>query len=337
MTILALENVCQHYSIKKAGWWRANSHVLKAVDGVSLEIHQGETVAVVGESGCGKSTLGRVASLLETPTSGTVIFNEVTTEGLHGQALRHLRRQLGLVFQDPYSAMNPRLPIGELVGEPLAAHNIGNKETRHKKVLEALEAVGLGEDVINRYPHEFSGGQRQRICIARALVLDPELIIADEPLSALDVSVQSQILNLFVELKRTRNLAILFISHDMAVVNYLADTIVVMYLGKVVEQAPRASFFSHAAHPYSQALLAAVPKLGAGKRKRGLALQGDVPSPINPPSGCAFHPRCNKATDKCRTIEPVSNAFNNNETHRVACHYPDESVITASAYSEVSE
>lgn len=252
MTILTLNQVSQHYVVRDTHGWRHQAQVLKAVDNISLSIHRGETVAIVGESGCGKSTLGRIAALLDLPTKGSVEFDGINTAGLKGTSLRALRRRLGLVFQDPYSALNPRLPVAELVGEPLAAHSIGDSAYRRDKVIDVLNSVGLGQEVLDCYPHEFSGGQRQRICIARALILDPSLIIADEPLSALDVSVQSQILNLFVELQRCHQLAFLFISHDMAVVNYLADTVVVMYLGKVVEQAPRATFFAHPAHPYTK-------------------------------------------------------------------------------------
>ncbi|MEI8611927.1 ATP-binding cassette domain-containing protein [Enterovibrio sp. Hal110] len=322
MTILRLNKVCQRYPVGHKGWFGKPAQELKAVNDISLTLEEGETVAIVGESGCGKSTLGRMVALLESPIEGAVELAGIATAGLKGQALKDLRRKLGLVFQDPYSALNPRLPISELVGEPLDVYGIGDKASRRAKVLETLESVGLSEDALDRYPHEFSGGQRQRICIARALVLDPALIVADEPLSALDVSVQSQVLNLFAELKRERNLSFFFISHDLAVVDYLADTIVVMYLGQIVEQAPRDAFFANPAHPYSRALLAAVPEVGKGKRQRGLALQGDVPSPINPPSGCAFHPRCANATETCKTIAPTPHAFEGEDKHIVACHYP---------------
>ncbi|MDD1782811.1 ATP-binding cassette domain-containing protein [Enterovibrio sp. ZSDZ35] len=327
MTILSLNHVSQFYPIKQASWWHRQSQTLRAVDNISLTIEKGETVAIVGESGCGKSTLGRIAALLEKPTEGTVYLDGVDVATVKGQSLKALRKRLGLVFQDPYSALNPRMSVDELVGEPLAAHSVGDDAYQRSQVLHVLDSVGLGEEVLGRYPHEFSGGQRQRICIARALVLEPSLIIADEPLSALDVSVQSQILNLFVRLQKTRDLAFLFISHDMAVVNYVADTVVVMYLGKVVEKAPRSTFFSTPAHPYSQALLAAVPTLGnpaksGGRRRRERGLQGDVPSPINPPSGCAFHPRCTRATDLCRVAPPQSTAFLGDEAHYVACHFP---------------
>lgn len=326
MTLLKLDKVCQRYPIGKKGWFGKPAQELRAVNKISLSLNEGETLAIVGESGCGKSTLGRMVALLESPVEGSVEIDGIATDGLKGAALKELRRKLGLVFQDPYSALNPRMPISELVGEPLDVYNVGDKATRKAKVIEALKSVGLSEDALDRYPHEFSGGQRQRICIARALVLDPSLIIADEPLSALDVSVQSQVLNLFAELQRERNLSFFFISHDMAVVDYLADTIAVMYLGQVVEQAPRDAFFANPAHPYSQALLAAVPEVGKGKRKRGLALQGDVPSPINPPSGCAFHPRCARATEKCQQQTPVASAYNSDGTHAVACHYPGEEI-----------
>ncbi|CZF78556.1 Oligopeptide transport ATP-binding protein OppF [Grimontia celer] len=334
MTLLKLDNVCQRYPIGKKGWLGKPAQELRAVNKISLSLNKGETLAIVGESGCGKSTLGRMVALLESPVEGGVEIDGIQTAGLKGQALKDLRRKLGLVFQDPYSALNPRLPISELVGEPLDVYNVGDKASRKAKVIEALKAVGLSEDALDRYPHEFSGGQRQRICIARALVLDPKLIIADEPLSALDVSVQSQVLNLFAELQRERNLSFFFISHDMAVVDYLADTIVVMYLGQVVEQAPRDAFFSKPAHPYSQALLAAVPEVGKGKRKRGLALQGDVPSPIDPPNGCTFHPRCAKATEKCKTEIPVASAYQDDSKHIVACHYPGEVIDVKKMESE---
>ncbi|MEZ8143568.1 ABC transporter ATP-binding protein [Enterovibrio sp. FF113] len=331
MTLLKLDNVCQRYPIGQKGWFGKPAQELKAVTKISLSLNEGETIAIVGESGCGKSTLGRMVALLEAPAEGTVELAGVKTAGLKGEALKALRRKLGLVFQDPYCALNPRMPVSELVGEPLDVYNVGDKASRKAKVIDALIAVGLSEDALDRYPHEFSGGQRQRICIARALVLEPSLIIADEPLSALDVSVQSQVLNLFAELQRERNLSFFFISHDMAVVDYLADTIVVMYLGQIVEQAPRDAFFANPAHPYSQALLAAVPEVGRGKRKRGLSLQGDVPSPIDPPSGCAFHPRCAKATDRCKSEAPKALMYGGDEKHIVACHFPSE-VIDAKKF-----
>ncbi|MDD1794724.1 ATP-binding cassette domain-containing protein [Enterovibrio makurazakiensis] len=331
MTLLKLDNVCQRYPIGQKGWFGKPAQELKAVNKISLSLDEGETIAIVGESGCGKSTLGRMVALLEHPVEGTVELAGIKTADLKGDDLKALRRKLGLVFQDPYSALNPRLPVSELVGEPLEVYNVGDKASRKAKVIDALIAVGLSEDALDRYPHEFSGGQRQRICIARALVLEPQLIIADEPLSALDVSVQSQVLNLFAELQRERNLSFFFISHDMAVVDYLADTIVVMYLGQIVEQAPRDAFFANPAHPYSQALLAAVPEVGRGKRRKGLSLQGDVPSPIDPPSGCAFHPRCAKATDKCKTEAPIASLYGGDSKHIVACHFPSE-VIDAKKF-----
>lgn len=242
MTLLKLSNVCQRYPVGGTTFFGKPTQLLHAVKNVSLTIDEAETVAVVGESGCGKSTLGKMVSLLELPKDGSIEIAGVDPSSLSISELKALRKKLGLVFQDPYSALNPRMPISQLVGEPLEVYGIGNKEQREAKVIECLEAVGLSADALDRYPHEFSGGQRQRICIARALVLDPELIVADEPLSALDVSVQSQILNLFTKLKAARNLSFFFISHDMAVVDYLADKVVVMYLGQVVESAPRERF-----------------------------------------------------------------------------------------------
>ncbi|RXJ74232.1 dipeptide ABC transporter ATP-binding protein [Veronia nyctiphanis] len=328
MTLVKLTNVCQRYPVGKKDFFGKSTQTLHAVKDVSLTIDEAETVAVVGESGCGKSTLGRIVSLLESPKDGELEIAGVDPRTLSKNELKELRKKLGLVFQDPFSALNPRMPISQLVAEPLEVYNIGTQAQRQAKVLECLKAVGLSEDALDRYPHEFSGGQRQRICIARALVLDPKLIIADEPLSALDVSVQSQILNLFTELKQTRNLSFFFISHDMAVVDYLADTIVVMYLGQVVESAPRTEFFTNPAHPYSRALLNAVPEVGTGRRKKGLALQGDVPSPINPPAGCPFNPRCSKATDLCRTEKPASAPVSESNSHTVSCHFPEVAAHT---------
>ncbi|NNN60104.1 dipeptide ABC transporter ATP-binding protein [Vibrio sp. A11] len=319
--LVKLDNVSQEYPIGDSDFFGRHQQYLHAVDDISLQISRGETLAIVGESGCGKSTLGRMVSLLEKPSKGEVYITGQPTANLSKKAMKALRKQLGLVFQDPYSALNPRMTVSQLVSEPLEVYGMGNREQQRAKVLEALYSVGLSEDALNRYPHEFSGGQRQRICIARALVLDPELIIADEPLSALDVSVQSQVLNLFVELKETRQLSFFFISHDMAVVDHLADTVVVMYLGRIVEQAPREAFFSAPAHPYSQALLAAVPEVALGRRRKGLALQGDVPSPINPPSGCTFHPRCAFADELCRQKKPAMQTLAHAK-HQVACHYP---------------
>jgi len=292
-----------------------------AVKGVDLAIRRGETLALVGESGCGKSTLGRVLALFQPPTNGTVRLGDTPIgSSISSQQRRQLCERVQMIFQDPVAALNPRQTVGTIVGEALELFKRGDRQQRQHQVIALLESVGLGADDLNRYPHQFSGGQRQRIAIARALALRPELIIADEPVSALDISIQSQILNLFVELKQQHQLTYLFISHDMAVVKHMADRIAVMYLGAIVEIGSREQVFNQPAHPYTAALLASVPDINSRKGKFGRTLPGDPPSPANPPSGCPFHPRCSYASDRCRS-QSVSHQVLE-EGHSVACHYP---------------
>ena len=297
---------------------------LRALAGVSFAIAAGETLALVGESGCGKTTLARTAAFLYRPSAGSVRLDSVELGRLPRRRLRSYRRKIQLVFQDPQGSLNPRLPVGAILAEPLVIHGMGGRAERRARVVSAMEAVGLGDAELERYPHEFSGGQRQRIAIARALVAEPALVIADEPLSALDVSIQAQILALFRRLRDRFRLACLFISHDLAAVDAIADRIAVMYLGRLVELAPRLELFARPSHPYTQALLRAVPRLDGGKRRPGTAPRGDVPNPLAPPPGCPFHPRCPKAKEICRAVLPPLLPRGDAAAGRlVACHFPD--------------
>jgi len=293
---------------------------VKAVTDVSIDIHTGETLALVGESGCGKTTLGRLMGLFYKPTSGSISIKGENTSSFTRRQLKPVRRDVQMIFQDPIAALNPRHTVETILTEPLNIYAVGKSADRRQRALNLLDAVGLAATDFTRYPHEFSGGQRQRITIARALTLQPDFIIADEPVSALDVSVQSQILNLMKDLKDEFNLTYLFISHDLAVVHHLADRIAVMYLGRIVELATRDSLFSNPGHPYSRALLRSVPKLQAGKGRLGKVLQGDPPSPIDPPAGCPFNPRCEHATDLCRVEVPLIKSHGSDTQHQIACH-----------------
>lgn len=290
---------------------------LRAVESVTLSIKRGETLALVGESGCGKTSLGRAVVGLYKPSAGSV-----TWRGASVTAEKSARRAIQMIFQDPYGSLNPRLPVGRVLTEPLEIHNIGTKSERADRARDLIQLVGLPVDALNRYPHQFSGGQRQRIAIARALGPEPELIVADEPLSALDVSIQSQILNLMADLRAQRGLSYLMISHDLSAVDHLADQIAVMYLGRIVEIGPRDDVFQRPSHPYTKALVEAIPRVGHGKRRRGRAIDGDVPSPLAPPPGCAFNPRCPKVQDRCRVEAPRLEAHRGAD-HRAACHFPD--------------
>jgi oligopeptide/dipeptide ABC transporter ATP-binding protein len=294
---------------------------IRALDGVNLTLESGETLGVVGESGCGKSTLGRTILRLVEPTSGEVVFDGVDLLSLGPAALRDKRREMQMIFQDPFASLDPRLKVGTILAEPQVIHGIGDRESRRAAVLELLETVGLEADAASLYPHEFSGGQRQRIGIARAVALRPRLIIADEPVSALDVSIQSQILNLLVELRNRFGLSYIFISHDLAVVEHVSDTVAVMYLGRIVESAATEELFAQPSHPYTKALISAVPQAEPGRRSRRMVLKGEMPDPENPPPGCPFHPRCPKAMDICsETVPTATDIGSEDRRHYVRCH-----------------
>jgi peptide/nickel transport system ATP-binding protein/oligopeptide transport system ATP-binding protein len=290
---------------------------VQAVDDVSFTIREGETVGLVGESGCGKTTVGRTMLRLIEPTSGSVVFNGVDVLKLRGRELKEMRRNMQIIFQDPYASLDPRSPIGESIAEGLKIHNIGTSRERYERTITMLRKVGLEDYHARRYPHEFSGGQRQRIGIARALALQPKFIIADEPVSALDVSIQSQVLNILKDLQREFGLTYLFIAHNLSVVEHISDRVAVMYLGKMVEMASREDLFRNPLHPYTQALMSAIPIPDPNLKRERIILQGDVPSPVNPPKGCRFHPRCPVAFEHCSVEEPPFREVN--PDHWVAC------------------
>ncbi|MGI6485329.1 MAG: ABC transporter ATP-binding protein [Tepidanaerobacteraceae bacterium] len=300
------------------GQFRKTLSILKAVDGVSFKINRGETLGLVGESGCGKSTLARVILRLIEATSGEVFFRGKNILKIKKSEMRNLRKKMQIVFQDPYTSLNPRMTIGAIIKEPMDIYNIASFHERQAKVLELLNIVGLGIQYLRRYPHEISGGQRQRVGIARALAVHPELVVCDEPVSSLDVSVRTQILNLLQDLKEKRLLTLLFISHDLSVIKHISDKICVMYLGKLVEKAESSQFFKSPLHPYSQALLSAIPIPDPDVKKNKVVLKGDVPSSISPPDGCRFHPRCRYMMQKCRVTEPDFKDVG--AGHFVACH-----------------
>ncbi|HTQ38371.1 MAG TPA: dipeptide ABC transporter ATP-binding protein [Pirellulales bacterium] len=306
----------QHFPVRR-GVFRTVVGRVRAVDGISFEIAEGETLGLVGESGCGKTTAGRTLLKLLKPTAGRIRFDGRDITQLRGAELRSLRRDMQIVFQDPYGSLNPRMTVRNIVEEGLIVHGLGNRRQRLDHVVEALEQTGLDRRYVNRYPHEFSGGQRQRISIARALALKPRFIVLDEPISALDVSIQSQIINLLVQLREELKLTYLFISHDLSVVEYISDRVAVMYLGEIVEFAACRELYRNPLHPYTHALLSSVPSMDPGRRRKRIILPGDVPSPMNPPPGCRFHPRCPLAMDVCRTTPPREL---NLEEHLVRCH-----------------
>ena len=316
--LMEAHDVRRHYTI--GGGLFGKKALVKAVDGVSFSLSQGKTLAVVGESGCGKSTLARVATLLETPTEGELWIDGKATMGVSGAALRHLRLSVQMVFQNPYGSLNPRKTVGSILEEPLAINSRGNAAERQEAARAMMAKVGLRQDHYGRYPHMFSGGQRQRIAIARALMLRPRVVVADEPVSALDVSIQAQVLNLMMDLQEEFRLAYLFISHDLSVVRHIADEVMVMYLGRPVEQGPKPTIFSNPRHPYTKILLAATPSVDPAHRQTAIAVKGELPSPLNPPSGCAFHKRCPYATERCGNERPELRPV---EGHIVACHYAE--------------
>ncbi len=316
--ILEAFQVKKYFPIRK-GFFLKHVGDVKAVDDVTLTVRKGETLGLVGESGCGKSTLGRTLIRLYEPTAGQIKFNGHDFLKLSGSELRASRKNIQMIFQDPYASLDPRMTVGQVIEQPFIIHGLLNSTEREIKVKELLELVGLRPSHINRYPHEFSGGQRQRIAIARAIALNPELIICDEPVSALDVSIQAQILNLLKDLQDRLGLTYIFISHDLSVIEHVCDRIAVMYLGKIVEIADRDELYKNPKHPYTKALLASIPTIGAGKKKMHKMLTGEIPSPINPPSGCTFHPRCNVATEHCKQEIPTLLPVAGNLTNLAAC------------------
>ena len=316
-------DLVKHFSTGSSGVLGRATTVVQAVDGVSFTLPMGETLGIVGESGCGKSTLARLVTRLIDPSSGSVILDGVDITTMSGKSLREMRRKLQMIFQDPYSSLNPRHSIGQIIGDPMRIQGIVTKANEKAEVQELMQRVGLNPEHYNRYPHEFSGGQRQRIGIARALSLRPTVIVADEPVSALDVSIQAQILNLLENLQKDLGLSYVFIAHDLSVVRHIADQVAVMYLGKIVEVGVAATLYSSPAHPYTKALMSAVPVANPSLRDsdKRIRLVGDVPSPIDPPSGCRFRTRCWKATDLCAAVEPILQADASGRA--VACHFPE--------------
>jgi oligopeptide transport system ATP-binding protein len=318
--LLKVDKLVKHFPIMRGTIFRKQVGAVRAVDGISFDVHRGETLGLVGESGCGKSTTGRAILQLHRPTSGHVYFEGVDLVELKGENLRKMRRKMQMIFQDPYASLNPRMTVGEIIGEPLLVHNLASKKESEEKVEDLLKLVGLNPDYANRYPHEFSGGQRQRVGVARALSLNPSLIVCDEPISALDVSIQAQVVNLLEDLQQQLNLTYLFIAHDLSMVRHISTRVAVMYLGIIAELAARDELYANPLHPYTQALLSAVPipdPLVEEKRQRQI-LQGEIPSPANPPSGCHFRTRCPLADTICAEVAPEWREMK--PGHFVACH-----------------
>lgn len=322
--LLSIRNLVKHFPITRGIIFQKQIGAVHAVDDISFDIHQGETLGLVGESGCGKSTTGRTILQLYRPTSGQVVFDGIDLVALKGNELRKMRRRMQMIFQDPYASLNPRMTVGEIIGEPLLIHSVAKGKAIQERVEQLLELVGLNPAFSNRYPHEFSGGQRQRIGVARALALQPDLIVCDEPISALDVSIQAQVVNLLEDLQHQFGLTYLFIAHDLSMVRHISNRIAVMYLGVLVELADRNELYNHPLHPYTQALLSAVPIPDpfVEERRRRIILEGDVPSPVNPPSGCRFRTRCKYAKELCSEVKPEWRELQ--PGHFVACHFAGE-------------
>jgi oligopeptide/dipeptide ABC transporter ATP-binding protein len=322
--ILKIENLKMHFPVKK-GVLRKTSGYVHAVDGVSFNVLKGETLGIVGESGCGKTTLGRTIMNLYIPTSGDVIFGDIPVNKTSHRDLLPLRRNFQMIFQDPFESLNSRHTVRYILEEPFLIHRIGDAQWRQQRIYELLDRVGLPKNSLDRYPHEFSGGQRQRIGIARAIALNPMLLICDEPVSALDVSIQSQILNLLMDLQNELSLTYIFISHDLTVVRHISDRVAVMYLGRIVEMADADSIYAKPLHPYTKALISAIPEPDPASVRERIILQGNVPSPVSPPPGCHFHPRCPMARDVCRNTYPELKEYNDGEIrHSAACHFAGE-------------
>uniref|UniRef100_A0AAU2V3E9 Dipeptide ABC transporter ATP-binding protein n=1 Tax=Streptomyces sp. NBC_00003 TaxID=2903608 RepID=A0AAU2V3E9_9ACTN len=338
--ILQVRNLVKHFPLTSGILFRKQVGAVKAVDGISFDLYQGETLGIVGESGCGKSTVARLLMTLERATAGEVFFKGQDITKLSGRALKAVRRNIQMVFQDPYTSLNPRMTVGDIIGEPYEIHpEVAPKGDRRRKVQELLDVVGLNPEYINRYPHQFSGGQRQRIGIARGLALNPEIIICDEPVSALDVSVQAQVINLMEKLQDEFNLSYVFIAHDLSIVRHISDRVGVMYLGKMAEIGTDQQIYEHPTHPYTQALLSAVPvpDPDAREHRERIILTGDVPSPANPPSGCRFRTRCWKAEDRCSTEVPLLaiperfQGLDSPVAHESACHFAEEKDVVGAA------
>ncbi|MGP9018803.1 ABC transporter ATP-binding protein [Streptomyces sp. BR1] len=338
--ILQVRNLVKHFPLTQGILFKKQIGAVKAVDGVSFDLYQGETLGIVGESGCGKSTVAKLLMTLERATAGEVFYKGQDITKLSGRALKAVRRNIQMVFQDPYTSLNPRMTVGDIIGEPFEIHpEVAPKGDRRKRVQELLDVVGLNPEYINRYPHQFSGGQRQRIGIARGLALNPEIIICDEPVSALDVSVQAQVINLMEKLQDEFNLSYIFIAHDLSIVRHISDRVGVMYLGKMAEIGTDEEIYEHPTHPYTQALLSAVPvpDPDAREHRERIILTGDVPSPANPPSGCRFRTRCWKAEERCSTEVPllaIPERFQGKDTlaaHDSACHFAEEKDVVGAA------